>query len=286
MKTNRDWLEQRHSLAISENTQHQNSNERTKNKGSQELSIDLLCGLIIGALVGGISLAIVITFYLQASATTIQTITTSTSTTATSATPQTTTTTTTTATTTTTTVTTTTTTTTVTTTTTTATTASTIPAPLAVCPTSNDTANSYLSPGALLFSTYTVNIACTSYIRVAWLYTAQSASETITIDTYNVPATTYIDDVSVIDMNTSQELLTNGGFESGAVIWIGSATNDITSGGSSCYGGSWCYSDAAITPHGNISQSFSTTAGHTLSISFYISWSGTGVVYNCIGITP
>ncbi|CAF1324318.1 unnamed protein product [Rotaria magnacalcarata] len=192
----------------------------------------------------------------------IQTITTSTSTTATSATTETTT------------------------TTATTTTATTTTAPLTVCPISNATANSYLSPGTLLFSTYTVNIACSSYIRIAWLYIAQSASETITIATYNVPATTYIDDVSIIDVNTSQELLTNGGFESGAVIWSGSASSSITSGGSSCYDGSWCYSDALTVPHGNISQSVSTTTGHTLSISFYISWGGTGTIYNYIAITP
>lgn len=145
-------------------------------------------------------------------------------------------------------------------------------------------ATSYLSPGASLFSTYTVNIACSAYFSVGWLYTAQSTTETITITTYNAPSTTYIDDVSIYDVTTSQELLTNGGFESGSTGWTGSATTCIGSSGPRT--GSRGYSDAATSLHGNISQSVSTTVGHILFISFYINWGGSGTIYNNIIIAP
>ena len=147
-------------------------------------------------------------------------------------------------------------------------------------------ANTVLLPGIALLSTFTVNVACTSYIRIAWLYTAQSTNQTISIATYNVPASTQIDDVSIIDTTTSQQLLTNAGFENGTNGWSGAAVGNIGSNGGSCNSGSWCYSDGSTSPHGSIAQSISTRVGRTLSVSFYIKWSGSGTIYNLITITP
>ena len=147
-------------------------------------------------------------------------------------------------------------------------------------------ANTVLSPGIALLSTFTVNVACTSYIRIAWLYTAQSTNQTISIATYNVPSGTQIDGISIIDTTTSQELIANGGFENGTNGWSGGAVGSIAAAGGNCYAGSWCYSDGATGPHGAITQSVSTTVGRTLSVSFYIKWGGTGTIYNLITITP
>ena len=147
-------------------------------------------------------------------------------------------------------------------------------------------ANNLLSPGTALFSTSTVNIPCASYILIAWLYTAQSTNQTISIATYNIPSSTQIDDVSIIDINTSQQLLINGGFESGTAGWSGSPLTNIGAFGSACNTGSRCYSDGLTSPHGTLTQSVSTTVGHSLLVSFYIKWSGTGTIYNLITITP
>ena len=62
-------------------------------------------------------------------------------------------------------------------------------------------------------------MSCTTYFQVAWLYVAQSTTETITISIYNNPATTKLDDVSILDTNTSQQLISNGGFENGTASW-------------------------------------------------------------------
>jgi hypothetical protein len=130
-----------------------------------------------------------------------------------------------------------------------------------------------------------VLVACSSYLQIAWLYTAQSPNETITFSIYNSPGWTYIDDVSIIDMSTSQQLISNGGFESGQTNWSGTAVSYISQPGG-CHTGTWCYYDGSSSNHA-IFQTVSTTIGHTLSISFYIQWTGTGTgVFSNITITP
>ena len=54
-----------------------------------------------------------------------------------------------------------------------------------------------------------------------------------------------------------------------------------------CNAGTWCYSDASVNANHYIAQSVPTTIGHTLLLSFYIQWSGSGAgVFNNITITP
>ena len=143
----------------------------------------------------------------------------------------------------------------------------------------------YLSSGTPIFSTYHVTVACSSYFEIAWLYVAQSANETLTVSIYNSPGWTYVDDVSIIDTSTSQELISNGGFENGTASWNGTALAWISQTGG-CRTGSWCYYDGSSISH-SIVQTVSTTIGHTLSVSLYIQWTGTGTgVYNYITINP
>ena len=92
--------------------------------------------------------------------------------------------------------------------------------------------------------------------------------------------------MSIIDTSTSQQLISNGGFESGQTNWSGTATTYIQQPGG-CRTGSWCYYDGSSASH-SIYQTVFTTIGHILSISFYIKWTGStgNGVYSNITISP
>ena len=115
--------------------------------------------------------------------------------------------------------------------------------------------------------------AVSSYFQVSMYYYAQGSSETLTFGIVNAPAYTQIDDVSVIDVTqSSAQLLCNGGFEMGSCsCWSGTCPTS-TSG---YHTGSYCISNG-YTSMTYMSQTFNTTVGHLLYISFYTSWSGSG----------
>jgi len=116
--------------------------------------------------------------------------------------------------------------------------------------------------------------AVTTYFPVSFYYYAQSTSETFTFGVVNVPAYTYIDSISVIDVTQSgTELLCNGGFDNGTCIcWSGYCPIST----SPCYSGTHCINNGA-TSMTYMSQTFHPAAvGDLLYISFYTSWTGSG----------
>ncbi|CAF1394797.1 unnamed protein product, partial [Didymodactylos carnosus] len=143
--------------------------------------------------------------------------------------------------------------------------------------------NQILSSGTSLLA-FTNACAATSWFQVAWLYTAQSSNETLTLAAYNAPAWTWIDDISVIDTSNSHQLLINGDWENGTLMTGWQGTNVVTS--NSCHGGTWCYYQGASTVEYTW-QSFTTVPGTQLNMSFWIMWTGSGsAVYTNITITP
>ncbi len=124
--------------------------------------------------------------------------------------------------------------------------------------------------------------AVSTYFPVVCYYIAPGSNETITFGIQNNPAWTYIDDVSVI--SNGVELLCNGGFENGTQIcWQGA--NHIASG---CgHTGSYCYSDAIVGSVDYVSQTFNTTPGALLNISFWTHWTGSGAgITTIVTISP
>jgi hypothetical protein len=113
--------------------------------------------------------------------------------------------------------------------------------------------------------------AVSTYYQVVFYYIAQAPNETITFAIQNNPATTYIDDVSVV--SNGVQLLCNGDFENGTQIcWQGA--NHLSGG---CgINSSYCYADPVVTSPDYVSQTFLTTPGALLNISFWTSWTGSG----------
>jgi hypothetical protein len=121
-----------------------------------------------------------------------------------------------------------------------------------------------------------------SYFQVVYYYIAVGSSETLTFGIQNNPAYTEIDDVSVV--SNGAQLLCNGGFEAGTqVCWSGA--NHIST--ASPHTGSYCYYDGVVGAPDYVSQTFSTTPGALLNISFWIQWSGSGSgVLTTVTISP
>ena len=136
--------------------------------------------------------------------------------------------------------------------------------------------------GTTIFS---VNSPCSSastYFPIVFYYIAKSSNETITVGAQNDPATTFFDDISV--MSNGVELLCNGGFENGTQIcWQGAYHLQSGCG----HTGSYCYSDPVVGSVDYITQSFNTTLGALLNISFWTYWTGSGTgVVTIVTITP
>jgi hypothetical protein len=120
----------------------------------------------------------------------------------------------------------------------------------------------------------------TNYTQISLSYTAQSTTETLTIAMVNVPATTYLDDFSVVDVSTSTQLLCNGGFESGVCppCWNGTVCSYIST--NNPHSGTHSISNPA-TSMTYLQQTFNTTIGRQLAISFWTMWTGsasTGII--------
>ncbi|CAF1575120.1 unnamed protein product, partial [Didymodactylos carnosus] len=109
------------------------------------------------------------------------------------------------------------------------------------------------------------------FFQVSVLYIAQGMNETLTFGIRNDPSYTYLDNISVL--SGGQELLTNGNFEYGTQLgWSGAS--HLASGSGICY--SYCYVDGIVGRLDYVSQTFQTTPGSLLYISFYIRWGGNG----------
>ncbi|CAF1327799.1 unnamed protein product [Didymodactylos carnosus] len=115
------------------------------------------------------------------------------------------------------------------------------------------------------------------FFQVSVLYIAQGMNETLTFGIRNDPSVTYLDNISVL--SGGQELLTNGNFEyENQLGWSGAS--HLVSGSGICY--SYCYADGIVGRLDYVSQTFQTTPGSLLHVSFYIRWggSGSGVIAN------
>ncbi|CAF4640877.1 unnamed protein product, partial [Didymodactylos carnosus] len=110
----------------------------------------------------------------------------------------------------------------------------------------------------------------------------ESTTETISFGLRNDPASTSVDDVSV--MNGTQQLLSNGGFETGSLSpWQGAAHV----GAGNPHSGTYSYNDGVVGSLDYVYQTFQTVPGTLLNISFWISWGGSGsLVQTNITIYP
>lgn len=117
--------------------------------------------------------------------------------------------------------------------------------------------------GNQTYNTYTAN------------FNATLTSTVITFAFRDDPAQISFTNASVVDNATpSLNLLTNGNFAEGLTGWTYVDTYGVTgagtvaSGSGACYAASYCWFDGAVQAYDAISQSISTTAGHTYKISF------------------
>jgi hypothetical protein len=108
-------------------------------------------------------------------------------------------------------------------------------------------------------------------MQIATLYTAQAYRTTLSLTLWNGPGHTYLDDVSIIDYN-GKELLINGNFENGTFGWTGASIHNrypYIQNGSSCHA-------ADTLSEATVSQTFWTTPGSVLNISFLLQWDNYG----------
>ncbi|CAF2238696.1 unnamed protein product, partial [Rotaria magnacalcarata] len=122
------------------------------------------------------------------------------------------------------------------------------------------------NPGAFSYTYYTYS--CTP--------TTQQA--TIMVEIEHDPNAINIDDVSVVD-TSSQQLLTNGGFETGSLAPWQHGTTSVGAVTAGCgYSGAYCYWDSIVGQTDNIHQTFSTVPGSIVNVSFYLRNRGGGSV--------
>ena len=99
-----------------------------------------------------------------------------------------------------------------------------------------------------IYTFYNPCSSASTYFPVVFYYIAQGSTETITIGIQNNPATTYIDDVSVI--YNGVQLLSNGDFENGTQIcWQGASHLGVGCGNN----GSYCYADPVVERNNGLS---------------------------------
>ncbi|CAF4480635.1 unnamed protein product [Rotaria socialis] len=117
-----------------------------------------------------------------------------------------------------------------------------------------------------------------SYTYYSYSYTPTTQQATIMFELQQDPSSIYIDAVSVVNAS-SQQLLTNGGFETGSLSPWQHGTISGGSVGSWCsYSGSYCYSDAIVGQTDNIHQTFLTVPGSTVTVSFYLQNNSAGSI--------
>ncbi|CAF2137894.1 unnamed protein product, partial [Rotaria magnacalcarata] len=105
------------------------------------------------------------------------------------------------------------------------------------------------NPGAFPYTYYTYS------------YTPTTEQATIMVEIQDDPNAINIDDVSVVD-TSSQQLLTNGGFETGSLAPWQHGTVSVGAVTAGCgYSGAYCYWDSIVGQTDNIHQTFSTVPG-------------------------
>jgi hypothetical protein len=118
-----------------------------------------------------------------------------------------------------------------------------------------------------------------------------TGSVTLAFQFRNDPSNWYMDDVSVF--NGTNEMLVNGGFESGSLSpgWTASTPNgncaygfDASVTNSYCHNGTYCLSDGCYGVLDEISQSFVAISGQSYFISFWLQSSGGSGIF-CAGAT-
>ncbi|CAF3718593.1 unnamed protein product [Rotaria socialis] len=134
-----------------------------------------------------------------------------------------------------------------------------------------------------------------TYVQYAYTYLAIANTTRITFALQEDQYFYALDDVTVCDTaSPSIQLLTNGDFETGSIVpWAycnpsGSQySGQVETGPTTVYGypyvaysGTNFYLDGAIGAPDYLSQTFSTTIGHTYSISFWLYNANGGTVYS------
>ncbi|CAF1489492.1 unnamed protein product [Rotaria sordida] len=139
--------------------------------------------------------------------------------------------------------------------------------------TTSQTTNSQ-SNVTILYSMVNPYTSLPSYYKISSVYIARAYQTTLSFFMQNGPSWTYLDDVSV--KNTyGTELLNNGNFENNSTLyWRGWSNANIVVG-SNAHTGQRCHSEGASAGT-NLSQTFYTTPGNVLNITFWIQWKGTG----------
>jgi hypothetical protein len=125
-----------------------------------------------------------------------------------------------------------------------------------------------------------------SFFQFNSVYIARSDQTTLSFFIQNNRSSTYIDDVSV---NTSygSQLIVNGGFESGNYKWQGLWSYSSCYSSYYNYGSSSNCADSRYAYNNTLSQTFSTTPGSVLYISFKLRWNGYGPgIFTNITIYP
>ncbi|CAF1038405.1 unnamed protein product [Adineta steineri] len=137
-----------------------------------------------------------------------------------------------------------------------------------------------VSNGTLLYLMNPISSIYPNYTCYAYTWTATALSATLSFFFRHDPGGWMIDDVSVY-YGTTQKII-NGGFEAGSLTgWnysghCGNNVGQAYSGSSYAKSGSWYYYDPCSGYSGSnssgdtISQTFSTIAGGTYTISFWL----------------
>jgi hypothetical protein len=142
-----------------------------------------------------------------------------------------------------------------------------------------------------IFSTSARNYSYTCKY-VEWI-SSTNGTVSLVFQLRNDPAKWYIDDVSVL--NTTTEMLINGGFETGSFTpgWTKSMPNGMCGGGStsaqvnssSCRTGTYCLNDGCLGVTDQISQSFVVITGHSYFVSFWLVSDATGFGTVSVSVT-
>ncbi len=123
----------------------------------------------------------------------------------------------------------------------------------------------------ILYSFRDPSYGLSEFFQFTSVYIARSNQTTLSFFMQNDLGNTNLDDVSVKTSYGSQ-LIVNGGFDNNAYKWQG--LDYVTQ----CYSGysySYC-AKSKNTLNSTVSQTFNTTPGDVLNISFKLYWSGSG----------
>ena len=130
----------------------------------------------------------------------------------------------------------------------------------------------------VLYSTVNPAASLPSYYQINSVYVAAAYHTTLCFFIKNGPSWTYLDDVSVTGVD-GRELLINGNFENSSYTYTYGSTqgwiNANIDVGSNAHTGQHYHKEGTSTGQ-NVSQTFFTTPGDILRISFWIRWSGGG----------